>query len=353
MKELIKIQENENLGQAVSARELYDFLEGKERFSKWFERMVDYGFIENIDYTPYQMVHPQNNQYLDDYALTLDTAKEIAMIQKSPKGREARRYFIECEHIAKAAHNASSLFTLHYGCVYTSNRRLAKLTGIDLGLINSVLKDYLKGYIRFEEIGSKKIFNEGVMVPDVKYNGYDLSATENQIMDQFGCRYIAPARDSRRTFIMNNFVCYSGFDSSRESKGLGSRECYMTSEGLKDFLNFYSKKMNYSGLLEFKDIINNQILLAEHQLVKINLSLEIPKEHWISTNGVHLDKDGNFNKEQHCHYFFSRKCFYFRNFNYWYQVYLNYCKDNDIKIPLSEKKVEAIYNKYKVRFSSK
>ncbi|QQT26844.1 Rha family transcriptional regulator [Sphingobacterium spiritivorum] len=257
----------------------------------------------------------------------------------------------ELEHLNKVALDSSQLFTLHYGGAYTSNRRLSKLTGVPLDVINSVLSEYLKDYVRFEEVGSKKMFNEGVMVPDVKYNGYDLSATESQIMDHIGFRYIAPVRNNKKSFIMNNFVCYSGFDSSRESNGSGFRECYMTSEGLKDFLNFYSKKMIKSGLREFSDLINNEIILVEHQIVKSILNLEIPKEHWITPNGVHLDEDGNFNREQHCHYFFSRKCFYFRNFSYWYQVYLNYCKDNDIKIPLSEKKVEVIYNKYKVRFS--
>lgn len=96
MQEIIKITEN-NGKSVVSARELYGFLESKERFSKWFDRMKEYGFENGIDYTPYQMVHPQNNQEQTDYALTLDTAKEISMIQRNDKGRQARRYFIECE----------------------------------------------------------------------------------------------------------------------------------------------------------------------------------------------------------------------------------------------------------------
>lgn len=103
MNALIKVSTNEQGSQVVSAKELYGFLEVKERFSKWFERQLQFGFILNQDYTPYQMVHPLNNQESIDYVLTLDTAKEIAMLQRSEKGKQARQYFIECEKQLKAA----------------------------------------------------------------------------------------------------------------------------------------------------------------------------------------------------------------------------------------------------------
>lgn len=48
----------------------------------WFKRMIDYVFSEGVDYTTYQMVHPQNQQILVDYNLTIDMAKEISMIQR-------------------------------------------------------------------------------------------------------------------------------------------------------------------------------------------------------------------------------------------------------------------------------
>lgn len=97
MTELIKVEKRENGQSIVSARELYKFLEVEERFSRFMDRNLEFGFQENVDYTPYRMVHPQNLQDLEDFALTLNCAKEIAMIQRSEKGREARQYFIECE----------------------------------------------------------------------------------------------------------------------------------------------------------------------------------------------------------------------------------------------------------------
>ena len=99
MNELIKITEH-NGNQAVSARDLHKFLEITERFSSWFERMLQYGFVENQDFTSaksFTLVNNGAQREIDDYALTLDCAKEISMIQRSKKGKEAREYFIECE----------------------------------------------------------------------------------------------------------------------------------------------------------------------------------------------------------------------------------------------------------------
>ena len=91
--ELIKVQEK-NGQKVVSARELYNFLEITERFSNWFERQIQYGFVENLDFVGCEVFNTLANQTLKDYALTMDTAKEISMIQRSEKGKQARQYFI-------------------------------------------------------------------------------------------------------------------------------------------------------------------------------------------------------------------------------------------------------------------
>ena len=97
MNELIKVDINENQEPVISGRELHEKLEIETPFRIWFPRMCEYGFSENIDYTPYIFVHPKNNQETIDYILKLDMAKEISMIQRNEKGKQMRKYFIEVE----------------------------------------------------------------------------------------------------------------------------------------------------------------------------------------------------------------------------------------------------------------
>ena len=100
MKELIKITE-QNGNQAVSMKDLYTFLEVRENWTDWTKRMLGYGFDENVDYEAVSVFrqHPNGigGTTVKDYALTLDCAKEIAMLQRSERGKMARQYFIECE----------------------------------------------------------------------------------------------------------------------------------------------------------------------------------------------------------------------------------------------------------------
>lgn len=84
----------------LSARELHKELNIAGRFSRWFEQMSEYGFEENVDYTSVQNCTVVNNgatRELQDYQITLDMAKEIAMLQRNEKGKEIRRKLIELE----------------------------------------------------------------------------------------------------------------------------------------------------------------------------------------------------------------------------------------------------------------
>lgn len=100
MQELIKVEVNENQEPIVGGRELHDALEIQTPYKKWFDRMCDYGFIENQDYcTVGQKCPIANGGYQDitNHAIKLDMAKEIAMIQRNEKGKEIRKYFIQVE----------------------------------------------------------------------------------------------------------------------------------------------------------------------------------------------------------------------------------------------------------------
>lgn len=101
MEELIKVTKDGNGNSVVSGRELHDFLEVTERYSSWFVRMTKYGFEEDVDYVGCKVFNTLAKQELQDHALTLDMAKEISMIQRTEKGKQARQYFIEVEKAYK------------------------------------------------------------------------------------------------------------------------------------------------------------------------------------------------------------------------------------------------------------
>lgn len=97
----------EHAGQdAVSLRDLHAFLEVKKDFTDWAKAMFEYGFIDGSDYVE---VYPQKGENLfggrpsRNWAITLDMAKELSMIQRTEKGKQARQYFIEVEKHARAS----------------------------------------------------------------------------------------------------------------------------------------------------------------------------------------------------------------------------------------------------------
>ena len=98
--ELIKVNEME---QTVSARELHEALEVKTAFKDWFPRMCEYGFSEETDFNLLKIERVQIEgarevkREIIDYELSIDMAKEICMLQRSEKGKEIRRYFIDLE----------------------------------------------------------------------------------------------------------------------------------------------------------------------------------------------------------------------------------------------------------------
>lgn len=98
---LIKIYENDRQEQLVDARELHQKLESKRDFSNWItDRIEKYDFVENIDFTTILLKSTGGRPRIE-YALTLDTAKEIAMVENNEQGRKIRRYFIEVEKKAR------------------------------------------------------------------------------------------------------------------------------------------------------------------------------------------------------------------------------------------------------------
>ena len=104
MNELIKLQPqtiNGNAVETVSARELHTFLEVGRDFSTWIkDRISKYEFVENTDYIMLPKTGELENKGLQgkiEYFVTLDMAKQLAMVENNEKGMQVRKYFIECE----------------------------------------------------------------------------------------------------------------------------------------------------------------------------------------------------------------------------------------------------------------
>lgn len=111
MNELIQVAERQ-IGdgtiQTVNARDLHVFLGVGKVFAAWInDRIQKYGFVENQDFVCFPILESKNldgrgGHNRKEYAISLDMAKELAMVERNDKGKQARQYFIECERRAKA-----------------------------------------------------------------------------------------------------------------------------------------------------------------------------------------------------------------------------------------------------------
>ena len=101
MNELIKIEVKDGQ-QLANGRELHKFLEIGTEYMKWFSRMINYGFVENVDFIVIVKNDEDDTAFggirkSTDHLIKLNMAKEISMLQRNEKGKEARTYFIKCE----------------------------------------------------------------------------------------------------------------------------------------------------------------------------------------------------------------------------------------------------------------
>ena len=91
MNDLIKVN-YENDRPTVLARELHEMLGVNTRYNDWFTRMCEYGFSEGIDFYSFLSKTPeQGGRPAQDAQLTIEMAKEICMLQRNEKGKQARQ----------------------------------------------------------------------------------------------------------------------------------------------------------------------------------------------------------------------------------------------------------------------
>ena len=143
--ELLPVR-NENGQRAVNARDLHTFLESKQKFADWIKsRIEQYGFIENQDY---QILASENYEASwgggnkVEYALSLDMAKELSMVERNQRGKEARSYFISCEKIANKVIESKKHPAIGFKDQITWVKETKKLLNLDnhstLGMLQKI-----------------------------------------------------------------------------------------------------------------------------------------------------------------------------------------------------------------------
>lgn len=164
MNNLIKVNTNEKGEVVISGRELHEFLEVKERYTQWFERMIEYGFTENTDFVLVSEKTESSNitgfKVIQDHAIKLDMAKELAMIQRNEKGKQARLYFIAIEKEYNSPEK-----------IMARALRIADETIHNLNL--KIEKDKPKVIFADAVASSKSTILIGDLAKILKQNGYD------------------------------------------------------------------------------------------------------------------------------------------------------------------------------------
>lgn len=165
MNNLIKVNTNEKGEVVISGRELHEFLEIGTEYMKWFDRMTEYGFTENVDFSVIVNFDDDDTAFgglrkITDHAIKLDMAKELAMIQRNEKGKQARLYFIAIEKEYNSPEK-----------IMARALRIADETIHNLNL--KIEKDKPKVIFADAVASSKSTILIGDLAKILKQNGYD------------------------------------------------------------------------------------------------------------------------------------------------------------------------------------
>lgn len=188
MNELIKLHlqtVNSNTVDTVSARELHSFLESKQDFSTWIKnRIREYDFIENQDFVCFHKKMEANNATMIEYYITLDMAKELAMVERTDIGKLARKYFIECEKRLKQELPTSYLEALE-ALVQKEKEKLELTNQVDNLTMDNQRVVSSRNTIRGRLGGTTKQLNQVKSLTGASKN----EATINKVKSVTGIKY--------------------------------------------------------------------------------------------------------------------------------------------------------------------
>lgn len=165
---LIETMQTEKGDIIVNGRELHEFLEVKTNYTTWFERMTEYGFAEKIDYellSNFEKRTGSGGHNKIDHHIKLDMAKEIAMIQRNEKGKQARRYFLKIEKLWNSPEMVMKR------AMDIANYRIAELTNENSELIQEIVEQKPKVIFAESVETSKSSILIGELAKLLKQNG--------------------------------------------------------------------------------------------------------------------------------------------------------------------------------------
>lgn len=244
MNELIKVN-YENDRPTVLARDLHEFLEVQTPYHKWFPRMCEYGFSENIDY----MMMDKNvlrsdgtkmPQVQHDAQLTIEMAKEICMLQRNERGKQARQYFIQLEK----DWNSPELVMAR--ALKMANSRIGSLEERTIHLEQKIEQDRPKVVFADAVSVSKGAILIGDLAKILRQNGVEMGQTrlfqwlrENgYLIKQKGSAYNMPTQKSMELGLFKiKETCVTHSDGhtsiNRTPKVTGKGQIYLVNKILK------------------------------------------------------------------------------------------------------------------------
>ena len=247
MEALIKVIINEQEQHIVSGRELHQFLEVKERYTQWYKRMIEYGFTENVDFTTVsEKTEIANGGYQEkiNHAVTLNMAKQIAMIQRTDKGRQAREYFIAIEN----AWNDPELVLAR--SLQFANKKLLAFEEKIKNLENKIEEDKIKVSYYDNILQSKDLVTITSIAKDYGLSGKKLNQIlkDNKIQYKQGSIWLLYSKYQNKDYTQSKTVEYTRNDGII---GATMHTCW-TQKG-RLFLYELLKELGYLPTLEKKN----------------------------------------------------------------------------------------------------
>ncbi len=222
MNQLIPTQESSEGNIIVTGRDLHEFLEIDTNYTTWFKRMSEYGFVEGTDFIPI-LEESSGGRPKQDHHIKIPMAKEISMLQRNEKGKQARLYFLELEEkwnspemVIKRAHDflqqkVEKLETENLVLIQQNNELQPKASYYDMVLqnksllsVSKIAKDYGMSAIKLNrilhELGVQ--FKQGdIWLLYAKYQDKGYTQTHTHVIDADKSRVMTKWTQKGRLFI--------------------------------------------------------------------------------------------------------------------------------------------------------